>query len=97
MGTNVLFHKGGSNVVKMVRYGTGKKTDTYALYGKKEARTRVCKFAALPATGYLVCFHYRPADGATVQGTLDIIDVEKCSRVHCFLRMPLNLSSGETR
>ena len=72
-------------MVKFVRYGTKMKTDTYALYGKKEAATRICKFVTLSG-GYLVCYHFFGASLGAEPGksTIDIIDIATASRHHHF-------------
>ena len=86
---DVIFHRAGGTVVKVIHHNTDRKTDSYALYGKKEAEERVVRFA-LTSSGMLICYHFVPptptADNAapSLEGTIDVVDTETVAKVHTF-------------
>ena len=82
-------------MVKFVRYGSDRKTDSYALVPKKDIPDRLFKFAVMPS-GYLLCYNIvvQRVPVATA-ATLDVIDIATANRHHCFMNIDMGLMSSE--
>ena len=83
-------------MVKFVRYGTENKTDSYALYPKKDIPDRQFKFVVM-SSGYLLCYNiYVPRKhGVVTQGLLDVIDIATATRHHCFMDIEMGYLDSE--
>ena len=92
---DIIYHKTWSNVVKFVRYGSDKKTDSYALAPKKDIPDRLFKFAVMPS-GYLLCYNIvvQQPPGLTT-GCVDVIDIATASRHHCFMDIEMGYMNSE--
>ena len=88
-GTDIIFYRAGGTTVKIFHYQSNDKPDTYALYGKKQARKRVVRFAVTPSKN-LVCYHFVPPVPTTenpapsLDVTIDIVDIQTTSKIHSF-------------
>ena len=82
---DIVYYKTHGDVAKFLRYGTKKKTDSYTLHPKKEIPDRSFKFAIM-SSGFLLCYNIKVQrkHGVTTTGSLDVIDIAKATRLHCF-------------
>ena len=82
---DIMYYKTHSNVAKIVRYGTQKKTDSYALEPKKDIPDRNFKFAVM-SSGFLLCYNIKVPrkHGVVTTGSVDVIDIATATRLHVF-------------
>ena len=93
-----MYYKAHSNVVNFVRYGTKKKTDSYALHPEKDIADRHFRFAVL-STGYLLCYNIRVPHKQVefTDAILDVINIATAKRHCCFMNIDMGYFMGKSQ